>query len=181
MVAQANTNIYLVLHIGANNPKHSFTLLNSTLKPVSDQLDLGLIIQSDLNGSNIIIAKSGKQRIPLTNITVQRHIDETSHDIESILFNYLQTTRFSIQLDKSTSLANEAPALPYVRFVMDQELLFARSLSTDTKGEPVLNLLGNYFAKIYTTFQSTTSPYMKIWPTNAGRNFITAYRETYRQ
>ncbi|CAH1969181.1 unnamed protein product [Acanthoscelides obtectus] len=66
------------------------------------------------------------KRIPLSNNTVERRIDEMSSDIESFLCNYLQTTHFSIQLDEST-----------VRFIMNQEiyeeLLFARTLISDTK------------------------------------------------
>ncbi|CAH1970679.1 unnamed protein product [Acanthoscelides obtectus] len=73
------------------------------------------------------------QRIPLSNNTVERHIDEMSSDIESFLCNYLQTT----QLDESTLPENAALLLAYVRFIMNQEiyeeLLFARTLITDTK------------------------------------------------
>ncbi|KAK9694578.1 hypothetical protein QE152_g33463 [Popillia japonica] len=74
------------------------------------------------------------KRIPLSNNTVERRIDEMSSDIESFLCNYLQTTHFSIQLDESTL---PALLLAYVRFIMNQEiyeeLLFARTLTTDTK------------------------------------------------
>lgn len=78
------------------------------------------------------------KKIPSSNNTVQRHIDEMSHDVESYLCNYLQTTYFSIQLDESTLPGNEALLLAYVRFVMDQEiheeLFFAKTLTTYTKG-----------------------------------------------
>ncbi|KAF2886154.1 hypothetical protein ILUMI_20019 [Ignelater luminosus] len=89
------------------------------------------------------------KRICLSNNTVQRRIDEMCYDIESFLCNYLQTTHFSIQLDESTLPGNEALLLAYVRFIMNQEihkeLLFARALTTDTKGESIFNALKNYF------------------------------------
>ncbi|VVC25087.1 Reverse transcriptase domain [Cinara cedri] len=89
------------------------------------------------------------KKILLSNITVQRRIDEMSHDVESYLCNYLQTTYFSIQLDESTLPDNEALLLAYIRFVMDQEiheeLLFARTLTTDTRSESIFNVLKDYF------------------------------------
>ncbi|CAH2015633.1 unnamed protein product [Acanthoscelides obtectus] len=77
------------------------------------------------------------KRIPLSNNTVERRIDEMSSDLESFVCSYLQTTHFSIQLDESTLPDNAALLLAYVRFIMNQEiyeeLLFARTLITDTK------------------------------------------------
>ncbi|CAH2014537.1 unnamed protein product [Acanthoscelides obtectus] len=89
------------------------------------------------------------KRIPLSNNTVERRIDEMSSDIESFLCYYLQTTHFSIQLDESTLPDNAALLLAYVRFIMNQEiyeeLLFARTLITDTKGESIFHVLKDYF------------------------------------
>lgn len=46
-------------------------------------------------------------KIPFSNNTVQRLIDEMGHDVENYLCDYLQTTRFSIKLDESTLPGNE--------------------------------------------------------------------------
>ncbi|GFY33869.1 SCAN domain-containing protein 3 [Trichonephila clavipes] len=86
-----------------------------------------------------VIPKSASdiiRRIPLSNNTVQRRIDEMSQDVESFLCDYLQTTHFSLQLDKLALTRNESLLLAYVRFIMNQEhheeILFARILTTDT-------------------------------------------------
>ncbi|GFU99908.1 SCAN domain-containing protein 3 [Trichonephila clavipes] len=87
------------------------------------------------------------RRIPLRNNSVQRRIDEMSQDVESVLCDYLQTTHFSLQLDESTLPGNESLLLAYVRFIMDQEYhaeKFARTLTTDTKGESIFNVLKEY-------------------------------------
>ncbi|XP_047124190.1 protein FAM200C-like [Hydra vulgaris] len=72
-----------------------------------------------------------------------------SSNIECFLCNYLQTTHFSIHLDESTLPGNAALLLPYVRFIMNQEiheeLLFVRKLTTDTKGESIFNVLKDNF------------------------------------
>ncbi|KAJ7322462.1 hypothetical protein JRQ81_018749, partial [Phrynocephalus forsythii] len=62
------------------------------------------------------------KRIHLSNNTVQRRIDEMSHNVESFWCNYLKMKHFSIQLDESTLPGNEALLLAYVRFFMDQEI-----------------------------------------------------------
>ncbi|GBP35826.1 hypothetical protein EVAR_27746_1 [Eumeta japonica] len=60
-----------------------------------------------------------------------------SSDVESFLCDYLRTIHFSIQLDESTLPGNEALLLACIRFVMGEEiyeeLLFAKTLKTDTK------------------------------------------------
>ena len=52
---------------------------------------------------------------------------------------------FALQLDESTLRDNKAIPLAYVRFKDNsrprEEMLFARSLSTDTKGETILTKL----------------------------------------
>lgn len=93
-------------------------------------------------------------RIPLINNTVLRRIDKMAQDIENSLCEYLKTSEFSIQLDESTLPGNEALLLAYVRFVKEekisQELLFAKCLETDTKGETIFNELKKFsMQKLY--------------------------------
>ncbi|KFM72594.1 SCAN domain-containing protein 3, partial [Stegodyphus mimosarum] len=89
------------------------------------------------------------RKIPLSNNSVQRRIDEMAENIEESLCNYLQTSQFSIQLDECTLPTNEALLLLYVRFIKDekicQEMLFASNLETDTKGETIFDTPYSFF------------------------------------
>ncbi|XP_075232448.1 protein FAM200C-like [Lycorma delicatula] len=71
-----------------------------------------------------------------------------AENIEESLCNHLRTCQFSIQLDESTLPTNEALLLLYVRFIKDekicQELLFARNLEIDAKGETICNRLETF-------------------------------------
>ncbi|GFX53938.1 SCAN domain-containing protein 3 [Trichonephila clavipes] len=89
------------------------------------------------------------RRIPLSNNKIQRCIDKMSQDVESFLCDHMQTMHFSLQLNELTLPGNESLLLAYVDFIMDQkhdvEMLFARSLTTDTKGKCIFNVLKEYF------------------------------------
>ncbi|GBP70194.1 SCAN domain-containing protein 3 [Eumeta japonica] len=91
------------------------------------------VLKTVLHKSSFDILK----RISLSNNTVQKRIDEMNSDVESFLCEYLRTTHFSFQLEESTLPGNEVLLLAYVRFIMGEEiheeLLFAKTLKTDTK------------------------------------------------
>ncbi|XP_076372972.1 zinc finger BED domain-containing protein 5-like [Tachypleus tridentatus] len=97
------------------------------------------------NGSEIT------NSIPSSNSSVSRRIDEMAEDVEKQLIAHLQVKQFALQLDESTLRDNEAILLAYVRFNNDEgpkeEMLFAKSLLTDTKGETIFNEVVTYFQK----------------------------------
>ncbi|XP_068206165.1 zinc finger BED domain-containing protein 5-like [Palaemon carinicauda] len=71
-----------------------------------------------------------------------------AEDVENLLISHLQVKQFALQLDKSTLRDNEAILLAYVRFNRDghkKDMLFTRSLMTDTKGETIFNEVVTYF------------------------------------
>ena len=74
-----------------------------------------------------------------------------AENVEETLIKMLMTTEFSLQLDESTLPGNESLLLAYVHFIkvgsLCQELLFARLLETDTKGESVYRAVEDYFQK----------------------------------
>ncbi|KAE9528709.1 hypothetical protein AGLY_012284 [Aphis glycines] len=89
------------------------------------------------------------KKIPLSNNTVQRRIDEMAQSVEELLCAFLKATKFSIQLDESTLPGNEALLLAYVRFVKEEKicqgLLFSKNLLTDIKGESIYHTLEEFF------------------------------------
>ncbi|KFD47058.1 hypothetical protein M513_12046 [Trichuris suis] len=70
-------------------------------------------------------------------------------NIESTLWEFLKTAQFSLQLDESVLPQNEALLLAYVQFIkgekLEQELLFAREMIADTKGECVFYTVQGFF------------------------------------
>ncbi|KFD46980.1 hypothetical protein M513_12170 [Trichuris suis] len=89
------------------------------------------------------------KKIPLSNNTEQRRISEMSSDTEETLCNFLRTTSFVLQLDESTLRGNEILLLAYVRFLKDdrltEQLLFAKDLVTDIKGESIYRAVEEFF------------------------------------
>lgn len=73
-------------------------------------------------------------------------------DIENKLINYLRENNFALQIDESTVTDNKAILLAYVRFINErkeivEELLFATSLITDTKGSSIFQAVEEYFIR----------------------------------
>uniref|UniRef100_A0A3P9JCN2 DUF4371 domain-containing protein n=1 Tax=Oryzias latipes TaxID=8090 RepID=A0A3P9JCN2_ORYLA len=92
--------------------------------------------------ANILFGgKAGDEinRIPLSNDTVQRRIKGMAESF------------FSLQLDESIDLGNEANLLCFVRYIyaagLHDEFLFCRSLPTNTTGEAIFHSLNDFIGK----------------------------------
>ncbi|XP_071044133.1 protein FAM200C-like [Parasteatoda tepidariorum] len=70
-------------------------------------------------------------------------------DVESKLIKFLKEGKFALQIDESTVIDKKA-VLAFVRFInqskkINEEMLFTRTLNTDTKGSSILKLVKDYF------------------------------------
>lgn len=136
-----------------------------------------LILPAIAEVLNNVLHKSAHdilKRIPLSNNTVQRRIDEMGRDVENTLCKFLQTNRFSLQLDESTLPGNEALLLGYVRFIKDenmcQELLFATYLETDTRGESIFEAVEHFLTDKAIPWKNIVSVATDGAPSMVGRH-----------
>ena len=80
--------------------------------------------------------------IPLSNNSVFRRIDKMADKITGTLVAELKSTKFTVLVDDSTLRGSEALLLGYVCYVrkndkIQEELLFSKSWTADTKGSTI--------------------------------------------
>lgn len=93
------------------------------------------------------------QKVPLSNNTVKRRIDDMSSNIEETLILQLQEcTYFALQIDESTDVTNMAQLLVFVRFDyhedIREEFLFCKPLESNTTAENIFNVIDPYLSKV---------------------------------
>uniref|UniRef100_A0A8C1LJ55 DUF4371 domain-containing protein n=2 Tax=Cyprinus carpio TaxID=7962 RepID=A0A8C1LJ55_CYPCA len=96
-------------------------------------------------------AASKLKTVPLSNNTIKHRIDRMANDVENTLIEKLKMHPFSIQLDETSTVADEAVLIAYVQYVDDSELkqdiLLSTNLSTTTRGEDIFHAIDTYFTK----------------------------------
>ena len=91
-------------------------------------------------------------KIPLSDNTIARRIEDLSADIEDVVIQNMKTAgKFALQLDESTDISGHAQLLANVRFVdgdiIRETFLFCKELPGKTTGEEVFRVTSEYFQK----------------------------------
>jgi hypothetical protein len=101
---------------------------------------------------NIIVSKmlgqdavQETEKIPISNSTISKHIDDMAHDAEEVLCNKLENNSFSIKVDESTDFTNKCHVVAFVRFVnyskIQENFFCCKDLPETSKGQDIVHLL----------------------------------------
>uniref|UniRef100_A0A674MK34 Uncharacterized protein n=1 Tax=Takifugu rubripes TaxID=31033 RepID=A0A674MK34_TAKRU len=101
-------------------------------------------------------------KVPLSDNTISRRIDEMSADIESVVLDKIRISKnFALQLDESTDISGHAQLLADVRFVdgdkIRENFLFCKALPGKTTGEEFFQVTSEYLEKEGLKWENCTS------------------------
>ena len=112
---------------------------------------------------NVIKVEAAAQLeiVSLSNNTVKNRIEEISIDISDQVISRVKDSKFgfSMQLNESTDITNNAQSLVYVRCStqdndLKTELLMSKELSSSTKGKDVFEVSDNFSNRMNWTEKS---------------------------
>ncbi|XP_035233577.1 SCAN domain-containing protein 3-like [Stegodyphus dumicola] len=88
-------------------------------------------------------------KVPLSNNTISRRINDMSADIESVVLEKIRISeKFALQLDESTDISGHAQLLANVRFVdgdaIRENFFFCKVLPEKTTGEEIFRVTSEY-------------------------------------
>lgn len=112
-----------------------------------------LILPAAVDMAKIMIGEeAGNQliKIPLSNNTISRRIDDIAVDISDQLLNQLKDKEFAIQLDEATDSNKDAHLICYVRYVhekqLTEDLLFCKEIEGGTTGKDLFDMLDSFMS-----------------------------------
>ncbi|KAJ1153376.1 hypothetical protein NDU88_006137 [Pleurodeles waltl] len=88
-------------------------------------------------------------KVPLSDNTISRRINDMSADIESVVLEKIRISeKFALQLDESTDISGHAQLLANVRFVdgdaIRENFFFCKALPEKTTGEEIFRVTSEY-------------------------------------
>ncbi|XP_076055299.1 protein FAM200C-like [Oratosquilla oratoria] len=113
-----------------------------------------LVKPAALKMANIMLGKAAENKlsqIPLSNDTISSRIDDMSKDILAQVIADLISSpaKFSLQIDETTDVSSLSQLAVFVRYVKDymikEEFLFCKPLTTTTKAADVQKLVDEFF------------------------------------
>ncbi|XP_068115889.1 zinc finger BED domain-containing protein 5-like [Hyperolius riggenbachi] len=129
---------YLVAELLAQKRK-SHTIAENVIMPACK------IIVSKMLGED---AAREIEKVPLSDSTISRRIDDMSRDAEEVLSSQLKTSSFAMQVDESTDITSKCHIMSFVRFVNDGEIqenfFCCKELPETSKGQDIFNILTSY-------------------------------------
>lgn len=138
MSEKAQEASYLVAELVAKKMK-SHTIAESLIMPACK------IIVKTMIGEE---AATEISKVPVSDNTISRRVDDMSHNISGILSEILQNTNFALQVDETTDITGKAQLLAFVRFENEGEILenyfCCKELPDTTKGQDIFNTLSSY-------------------------------------
>ncbi|XP_053568057.1 SCAN domain-containing protein 3-like [Bombina bombina] len=101
-------------------------------------------------------------KVPLSDNTIARRIDDMSADIESVVLEKIHISgKFALQLDESTDISGHAQLLANVRFLdgdaIRENFLFCKALPEKTTGEEIFRVTSDYLEQGGLKWENCTS------------------------
>lgn len=95
-------------------------------------------------------------KIPLSNDTIHRRIQDMSQNIEQNTTKILACSNFALQIDESTDITGKAHLIAFVRFVHENDIinqfLCCRELPDFTTGKHIFDVISSYLEKIHVSW-----------------------------
>ncbi|XP_073414158.1 zinc finger BED domain-containing protein 5-like [Dendrobates tinctorius] len=100
-------------------------------------------------------------KVPLSDNTIARRIDDMSADIETVVLEKVRISKkFALQLDESTDISGHCQLLANVRFLdveaIRENFLFCKALPEKSTGEVIFQVTSEYLDKSGLTWENCT-------------------------